>query len=42
MSKPLTKKELQKLDRLLNDDAAFEKMVDRAVRGRRRGANDKS
>lgn len=36
LDKPLTKKELQRLDKLLHDDVAFERMVERAVRGRTR------
>jgi hypothetical protein len=41
MDKPLTKEELQKLDELLHSDAAFERMLERAVRGRR-GAGRRS
>jgi hypothetical protein len=36
LDKPLTKKELQKLDKLLHDEVAFERMVERAVRGNMR------
>ncbi len=36
LDEPLTKEELRKLDELLHSDQAFEKMVERAVRGRRK------
>jgi hypothetical protein len=36
LDKPLTKEEHEKLDQLLQDDELFARMVERAVRGRRR------
>lgn len=36
LDKPLTKEELKELDELLHSDQRFERMVDRAVRGRRK------
>lgn len=35
LEKPLTRKEIGELDRLLSSQKAFEKMVEQAVRGRR-------
>ena len=36
LEKPLSKKEIQKLDELLSSDKMFERMVERAVRGGRK------
>ncbi len=36
LEKPLTKEELGKLEELLHSDRLFERMVEKAVRGRRK------